>query len=69
MAKFTNEQVDIMRDDMDSDYGYTKIRMTCDFLRTCEEENPGISHEELMEKLKEFRKEKGWDETDEEESK
>lgn len=61
MPKITNEQVDFMRDDMESDYGYSKIMMIYNFTVECKKENPDISREELMEKIKEFRKEKGWD--------
>ena len=61
MTKITNDQVDFMREDMESDYGYTKIIMISDFTVKCKKENPDISHEELMERIKEFRKEKGWD--------
>ena len=60
MAK-TNDQVDFIRDDMEFDYSYTKIMMISDFAVECKKENPDISREELMEKIKEFRKEKGWD--------
>lgn len=68
MAKFTNGQIDIMRDDLDSGFGYTKIRMIVEFVKKCKSEDPDISREDIWEKIKEFRKEKGWDETDKEES-
>ena len=61
MTKITNDQVDFMREDMENDFGYTKIMMISDLIKECKRENPDISREELMEKIKEFRKEKGWD--------
>jgi len=61
MAKITNDQVDFMRDDMESNYGYSRIMMISNFAVECKKENPDISREELMEKIKKFRKEKGWD--------
>ena len=64
MAKITNDQVDFMRDDMESDYGYTKIMMISEFADECKKENPDISREEMMKRIKEFRKEKGWDTED-----
>ena len=64
MAKITNDQVDFMREDIESEYGYTKIMMISDFIKECKKENPDISREELWEKIKEFRKEKGWDTED-----
>lgn len=64
MAKITNDQVDFMRDDMESNYGYTKIMMISEFADECKKENPDISREELMERIREFRKEKGWDTED-----
>lgn len=64
MTKITNDQVDFMREDMESDYGYTKIMMISNFINECKKENPDISREEMWEKIKEFRKEKGWDTED-----
>ncbi len=64
MRELTNEVIDFMRDDMESDYGYTKIMMISDFIKECKKENPDISREELWEKIKEFRKEKDWDTED-----
>lgn len=61
MTKLTDDDIDFMRDDMESDYGYTKIKMISEFMNECLEENPDISKEELMEKIRNFRKEKGWD--------
>ena len=64
MAKMTNDQVDFMRDDMESNYGYTKIIMISEFADECKKENPDISREELREKIRKFRKERGWDPED-----
>ena len=64
MAKITNDQVEFMRDDMESNYGYTKIMMISDFADGCKKENPDISREEMMKRIKEFRKEKDWDTED-----
>ena len=61
MSKFTNEQIDIMRDDMDSNYGYTKIQMISEFTTKCRAEDPNISREDMMDRIKEFKKERGWD--------
>lgn len=64
MTKITNDQVDFMRDDMESNYGYSRIMMISNFAVECKKENPDISREELMEKIRKFRKEKGWDTED-----
>ncbi|MCK4385288.1 MAG: hypothetical protein KAW52_03400 [candidate division Zixibacteria bacterium] len=61
MAKITNDQVDFMREDMENNFGYTKIMMISNFINECKKENPDISREEMWERIKEFRKEKGWD--------
>ena len=61
MTKLTNDDVDFMRADMNSNYGYSRIRMIGEFATKCKEENPNISEDELMEKIREFKKEKGWD--------
>ncbi len=66
MAKITNDQVDF--DQVDFIVGIwnqftdaQKITMMSDFADECRKENPDISREELRERIKEFIKEKGWD--------
>ena len=61
MVEFTDEQLDNMREFLAHQDEYTKIILINELIGNLKKENPEISNEEVWEKVRAFRKEKGWD--------